>query len=175
MSGQIYDNTPFEFKANLKALQIITSPVQMVQQFVYSKMSVDSRTIGLVSLLAEYIQYLNSMITNRNNLIDDFKAEKLTLDDKIFPSVYFGMSYAGGDSHEQYRDTVFGISSYTDTSLFCCCWLCRDLNEYGQRIASRFKTEVPEKIKPEISVTDYLKISYRISANLIIVTTLGYF
>jgi len=37
------------------------------------------------------------------------------------------------------------------------------------------KTEVPEKIKREISVTYYWKISYRISVILITVTTLRYF
>ena len=35
--------------------------------------------------------------------------------------------------------------------------------------------EVPEKIKPEISITYYWKISYRIIVVLIIVTTLRYF
>ena len=35
--------------------------------------------------------------------------------------------------------------------------------------------EVPEKIKQEISITYYWKISYRISMILIIVTTLRYF
>jgi hypothetical protein len=38
-----------------------------------------------------------------------------------------------------------------------------------------FVAEVPEKIKPEISITYYWKISYRIIAVLIIMTTLRYF
>jgi len=43
------------------------------------------------------------------------------------------------------------------------------------RQLSRNTAEVPEKIKREISVTYYWKISYRISVILITVTTLGYF
>lgn len=137
-SGAIPPQTPFSFQADFRSIEPITTPVDSLSQAVFTKLTTVGRPLNIVISLAEAINRLNKTIDKRNRLIARFQAMDLPAGSNL-PALYFGFPYDGGHVNQEYPDCVEGMESYTDDLIFYSALLCRDLNEHGNRLLSRYK------------------------------------
>jgi hypothetical protein len=112
-SGEIQRDGPFDFKADLQSLPLTQHPIDILRKQVFEQLTVGGRPLSLVASLSQAIEWLNSSIEMRNQLIEKFK-ETRAPENPNFPAIYFGLPLAAGEVNLDYPNTVDGIYSYTD-------------------------------------------------------------
>lgn len=137
-AGLIQGNTPYELRADFRSLPIVSPPVAILQEVVFSRLSTTGRPLSLVASLAEAVESLNASIAKRNELIELFKEGQFPKGADL-PSLYLGLPYAEGHLNQEYGDTVKAIAQYTDDAIFFSHLLCHDLREYGLKVVERNK------------------------------------
>lgn len=152
-SGEIQRNVPFDFKADLQSLPLTQHPIDTLRKQVFEQLTVGGRPLSLVASLIQAIEWLNSSIERRNQLIEKFK-ETRAPENPNFPAIYFGLPMSAGEVNLDYPNTVDGIYSYTDDGIFYSHLLCQDLNEHGKDLATDFKKRFRGKA-PRINEADY--------------------
>jgi len=130
-AGEIGKDVPFEFRADLRTIQLPAVPLDVLRSLVFDKLSVLDRPLALVSAITGAAASLNDTISKRQALIDKFRnfspAER-----RLLPALYFGLPYAEGHMSTEYADTVEATSSLTDDVIFFSDLLCQDLYAYGE-------------------------------------------
>jgi hypothetical protein len=152
-TGQIQGNEPYTVKPAFHRLPPISSSVVMVQEVIFSRLSVTGRALITTTALTEAVENLNGAIAQRNDLIDVFKTGKYP-EGASLEHLYLGLSYAGNSVNTEYGDLVNAVTSYTDDAIFFSHLLCIDLAEYGSKLADRFQTQLKEA-PPLVSVIDF--------------------
>ena len=136
-TGQIQGNAPFSLKADFRTTPTISQPIEVLKNVVFSQLSNTGRILNLVASLDGAIESLNTAISQRNELIELFKAEKLPPTANL-PAMYLSLPYGDGHVNQQYADLVKGIASYADDSIFMSHLLCLDLVEYGKEVSDEY-------------------------------------
>lgn len=152
-TGQIQGDAPFVLKADFRTMPAVTQPLPVLQDIVFGRLSAVGRPLNLVASLGEVVENLNTAITQRNELIEMFKAGKLPPGANI-PDMYLALPYGGGHVNQQYPDLVGAISSYTDNAIFFTHLLCNDLREYGNEVAATFKKSFKDPA-PRVTEVDF--------------------
>lgn len=149
-TGEIQGNAPYQFKADFRSMPKLLTPISTIQDISFARISATGRALSLVAAVAEGLGSLNDSIAKRNELIEDFKTNKLPPGADLV-CMYFGLPYGGGHVNQEYPDTVAAIASYTDDVIFSSSLLCRDLHTYGlklrQRLVPLVRTEPPTVIE----------------------------
>lgn len=152
-AGEIPGDTPFEFQADLRSLQMPLGPIDVLRTQVYEKLSVSGRPLALVATLAGALSSLADTITNRNNLIVGFK-HLAPEAHKALPALYFGLPFGGGHVSTEYADTIEALNTLTDDVIFFSDLLCKDLADHGNRILDTYKTRFKDKLE-SINAIDF--------------------
>lgn len=142
-AGGIASDTPFEFQADLRSLQVPLVPIDVLRTQVYEKLSVSGRPLALVATLAGALTSLSDTITNRNQLIESFKR----LNPETLPALYFGLPYGDGHVSTEYADTIEAIHNLIDDVIFFSNLLCRDLTKHGNKILDKYKSRFNDKLE----------------------------
>ena len=138
LTGQIQGNVPYELKLDLRTFPTGISPIAVLQEIVFSKTGATGRPLSLASSLSSSLANLNVAIARRNELIEDFKRDRLPQGANIV-SMYLGLPYEGGHVNQEYGDIVSGIASYTDDAIFFSHLLCQDLRAHGLKVVETHK------------------------------------
>jgi gas vesicle protein len=127
-------------RIDLRNIAELSPPTELLKEIVFSRLSATERPLSLASAITEAIQNLNYSISARNNLIQAFKIGQFPPGADI-KAMYFGLEYGDGHVNQEYGDSLIGMSSHTDDVIFFCRLLCKDLRDYGLRVAARYKKE----------------------------------
>jgi cell division protein ZapA (FtsZ GTPase activity inhibitor) len=140
-------------KMNLLELHEIAPPVAHLQEIVLSRLSTAGRALASVTELADAVINLNTALKCRNELITKIKHNDFPPGAR-HEHLIFGLPYGNGQTNEEYRDTVDGISSYTDDIIFFGSELCADLCEHAEVLIIRFKKSRLGGQTPEVHEVD---------------------
>ena len=147
---------PSTLSFNLQVLILPKFPLVILRNQIFEKLSLDNRRpLMLVNSLDETVQAVNTSVTNRNRLIDAWRAAYLSPDD-ILP-LYFGLPQEGTHTiNLEYPALIDAIYQQTDDGIFYSKMLCDDLYDHNVRLINRFKqrfrADAPGAIdKPDFS------------------------
>lgn len=151
--GQIPQDQPFEFTADLRTLQMPILPIDVLQRLVFEKLSVFGRPLALTTSLAGVSASLAELMQKRAILVEQFKQLPLNADG-VVAALYFGHPFAEGRVSTEYADTLEAIFNQTDDGIFFSQLLCKDLMESGEKALAAFKRQT-KKTAEHISTVDF--------------------
>lgn len=156
-AGQIPEDQPFVFTADLRTLQMPLLPVQLIERLVFDKLSVIGRPLALTTSLAGVASTLAELMQRRSTLIEGFK--RIPPDKQgLVAALYFGRSFAQDRVSTEYADTVEALINQTDDGIFFSQLLCRDLIESGENALKEYK-RLSKKSTEHISNIDFRQAS----------------
>ncbi|TSD75209.1 hypothetical protein FFI16_001845 [Pseudomonas sp. KBS0710] len=138
---------------NLVKLDPIAPPTALLLDIVSSRISASGRALAVVSELNGAITNLNTVLKRRNDLIENLKKNDL-LHDVTEEYFYLGLRYANGQANEEYRDSIVGISNYTNDVIFFGSTLCDDLRDHAELLVTSFNKKRLGKNPPDINEFD---------------------
>lgn len=124
-------NEVFELLTDFRLLQPIITPINLLQEQIFNKISLAGHPILALNALAQAIHSLSNAIETRNNLIETYRngAVKETL-----PDFYFGLTSESGSSNSIYHDCVENILNATDDCIYFSHRLCQLLEKHADKI-----------------------------------------
>jgi hypothetical protein len=131
----------YKFSGDLRTLSASKIPIDSLKETVFSRLSINNRSLSLTSAIAESLEHLNYSIAARNDLITTFKCEKLPFGADI-TSMYFGLPFGEGHVNQEFGDCIEGMASHNNDIIFFSVLLCKDLYQHGLHTAERFKKEL---------------------------------
>jgi hypothetical protein len=102
---------------------------------VMERLSVSGRARGLVMMTLQSVERVNEVIQQRNELIKEIKQEP----HDVWVRRIFGLPIEGRGIDEGYKDSMEGLSQYTDDVIYYTRELCLELMKHGKRTEERFR------------------------------------
>lgn len=151
LRNELPPGTVTRFSADFQTLSLTILPIEILQQIVFQKLSLNGRPIALATTLGQTLHSLGMSMEKRNQLIEIYKGSELTQDQLII--LYFGLPHGGGYINNDYPSSVDAIYSQTDDGIKFAELLCADLVKHGEDLAKVFKKKfgagAPRINKPE--------------------------
>lgn len=118
----------FQFNADLMTLNTPNSPTEQIENIIFNQISITGPVLFVTPILLQSIQSIRETFTERNMLINEFRAHGSTN-----PYVYFGI---GHDNHvdQRYMNTVNGISALNDDVIGLSIMIGEALSECTERV-----------------------------------------
>lgn len=145
----------FDFHTDFRVLQILSLPLNLLQTQVFEKLSVQGRSILLLTTLGQTVTGLNDSIRKRNELIETFKARSLPSSSSELLALYFGFPFQERID-QQYSNSIEAIYRQADDAIWFSARLCSDLGEHGDQLLAKFKKRFG-KGAPNIHKPDFAK------------------
>lgn len=152
-AGEIPQDLPFEFKADLQTLQPQALPMDTLRAIVFERLSIVGRPLNLVVTLTQTVESLAESLAKRNSLIEGYKVEFAKETQRLVP-LYFGLPFGEGHVNLDYPGTIDAIYNQTDNGVFFGNLLCKDLHEHGKQLSDAFKKKFKND-PPRISEVDF--------------------
>ncbi|CAI8810402.1 hypothetical protein EMIT093MI4_10633 [Pseudomonas sp. IT-93MI4] len=108
---------------------------------MFTRLSINNRSLSLTSAIAESLEQLNYSIATRNELIKSFKSGNFSFGADII-SMYFGLPFGDGHVNQEFGDCIEGMASHNDEIIFFSVLLCKDLHQHGLYTATRFEKKL---------------------------------
>jgi hypothetical protein len=136
-----------DFHADLQTITPVIAPIQILERYVFEKISIRGRALAAAVDLVGAIDGLEKSIKYRNNLIAEIHKES-SLDPRLLAERYFGLRNANGAIDERFRASVDAIYAQTDDCIFFFRILADDLLTYGNQLrrknAWKYRLRVPK-------------------------------
>jgi hypothetical protein len=137
-NGSIERHTPLNLPMDFSTLQAISPPIKYLEEIILGKLSTAGRFVATVTALGDGVNNLNETLQKRNDLIGDYKANRLPAGAAIH-HLYLGWKYEGNKVNNDYSNTISAIDHYLNDVVFFGMTLCEELQVHGQRIAAKNK------------------------------------
>ena len=134
---------PFEVPFDLKTVELPDLPIDRLRTIVFEQISITGRPIQLSSMLLGTLAQLDALCDKRTECISRFK----TLEEPQKLCVYFGLETPDGVIDQTYPETLEGIYSLADASMFFAWLLCIDLSKHSRSIALELRRWPWQKIR----------------------------
>jgi hypothetical protein len=121
---------------DLQTTSPVQPPMENLERLIFDKVSIRGRGLAAAVELAAAIDYLNKSVLYRNALIDEFRKEQLSQQQKI--DRYFGLP-TQGVADQRFSTNVEAISKQTDDCIFFSRALADDLLTYGRQLRRRYR------------------------------------
>jgi hypothetical protein len=82
----------YAFDADLRTLTPVKSPIDQLQKIVFERVSVGTKAISVLSVLDRTLHAMDELITKRNEIVEEFKANP-----PVDVFVYFGLPTPNGE------------------------------------------------------------------------------
>jgi hypothetical protein len=150
---RLVDRGPFELPADFEGLALVSAPVEQLQAVVFDKLlSSAGRLIMLAPTLAQAVQTTNSVIAERNRLIEEFRANRRHGDNAQLLQFYFGVRDQHGNIDNRFGNSIEQLYRCTDDCIAFAEMLIGDLGTHGDGLKKRFdklfRTKAPMIHKP---------------------------
>jgi hypothetical protein len=137
----------YNFRADLQTITPVIAPIQVLERYVFEKISLRSRALAAAVDLVGAIDGLEKAIAHRNNLIAEVRKEGPVQAD-LLAERYFGLQNASGVTDERFKMNVEAIYNQTDDCIFFSRILADDLLTYGNRLrrknAWKYRLGIPK-------------------------------
>jgi hypothetical protein len=125
----------FALRADLQTLMLQKMPTEVLERYVFEKISVRGRALAAAVQLVGSIEGLANAIANRNEIIAEFRGT--SPDQRL--AKFLGLRSAEGVVDGRYRASVAGIFDQTNDCIFFSRILADDLLKYGNRLRRRHR------------------------------------
>ncbi len=127
----------FEFVVDLRRVYVPKTPLEVLNREVYETLNINGRPIAAAASIDGAMTSLQAAIEVRDAAILRVRdQEQFSEEEKA--KFYFGYPLSDGSVSTEFVDSLNGIVLYVDDVIFFSKLLCRDLQEYGERIRARF-------------------------------------
>jgi hypothetical protein len=126
----------YDFHADLQTITPVIVPIQVLERYVFEKVSVRGRALAAAVDLVGAIDGLDKSIKYRNDLIAEIHKESPVQPDLLMER-YFGLRNANGVADERFKAGVEAIYNQTDDCIFFSRILADDLLTYGNRLRQK--------------------------------------
>ncbi len=137
----------YDFHADIQTLTPVVAPTDVLERYVFEKISIHSRALAAAVDLLGAIDGLEKSINYRNELIADIHKKSPHQVDSL-AELYFGLRNANGVTDERFRVSIEAIYNQTDDCIFFSRILADDLLTYGNRLrrknAWKYRLGVPK-------------------------------
>jgi hypothetical protein len=123
----------YEFHADLQTITPIIAPIQVLERYVFEKISIRHRALAAAVDLVGAIDGLDKSIKYRNDLIAEIRKDSPIQVDKLRER-YFGLPNTNGVTDERFKANIGAIYNQTDDCIFFSRILADDLLAYGNRL-----------------------------------------
>jgi hypothetical protein len=123
----------FDFQADLQTLTPVIAPIQVLERYVFEKISIRGRALAAAVDLIGAIDGLEKAITYRNDLIAEVQKQS-PVPPNLLADRYFGLRNANGVTDERFKMNIEAIYNQTDDCIFFSRILGDDLLTYGNRL-----------------------------------------
>jgi hypothetical protein len=123
----------YEFQAELQTIAPVVVPIQVLERYVFEKISIRGRALAAAVDLVGAIDGLEKSIKYRNDLITEIQKDS-PLQGDLLAERYFGLRNANGVTDERFKANVEAIYNQTDDCIFFSRILADDLLDYGNRL-----------------------------------------
>jgi hypothetical protein len=106
-----------DFHADLQTITPVIAPIQILERYIFEKISIRGRALAAAVDLVGAIDGLEKSIKYRNNLIAEIHKES-PVDPRLLAERYFGLRNANGATDERFRASVDAIYAQTDDCIF---------------------------------------------------------
>ncbi len=141
-AGTVPPQQLFQFSADLQTLKPLFSPTEQIQRLVFSQISVTSAPLFVLPVLLATIQSLNETMSDRNRLVEDWKANPPA----DLAELYFGLE-TNGIVDQRYHTLIEGIYSQTDDVIAFSAMIADALYDHAktqrQKLRDRFRIDGP--------------------------------
>jgi hypothetical protein len=120
----------YDFHADLQTLTPVIAPINVLERYVFEKISIRGRALAAAVDLIGAIDGLEKSIKYRNELIADIHKESPHQAD-LLAEQYFGFRNANGVADERFLVSIEAIYNQTDDCIFFSRILADDLLTYG--------------------------------------------
>jgi hypothetical protein len=127
----------FELHADLQTITPVTVPTEVLQRYVFEKISISGRALAAAVDLVGAIDGLNTAIKYRNDLVMEFQKAS-PIPPSILAERYLGLRNADGATDERVRANVEAIYNQTDDCIFFSQILANDVLVYGKKLRRRY-------------------------------------
>ncbi|MER8411667.1 hypothetical protein [Mesorhizobium sp. M1342] len=144
---------PIQTAMELQTMPISKVPIDRLETVVFEKLSVNTKTLNIVIEVNKAIDALSSSLKIRNDLIQKWKDEGLTVSEFERTVRYFGFHTEKG-ADETYKQNLHAIGKYCDDCIYFTTRLDEALNEHGKRIRRnryRLFNPLPKLVEADFS------------------------
>lgn len=150
-TGQLAKGEIFHLKADLELLPRIETPVDLLMEYLFQKLSPGKRTLGLVQLLRQTAKGLAESVDQRNQLITNHKAQRAGNGDRLL-AMYFGLPTKEG-TDLSYPTIIKATYQQTDDCIFFSKEICLELMSHSLSIAGANKwLPKPNKVEFKVAI-----------------------
>lgn len=150
-NGQIPPDTVFELRVDFRSINPMIVPEKILVKQIFEEISAGARAYTLTNILIRTIDSLNRSIVSRNELINIWKNSPEKLGNNAI-RFYFGLPDSDGHVDQRYPDSIKGICSLTDDSIFFSQLLCTDLIDRGEQLKKLLGKRSPNVNRPNFSI-----------------------
>jgi hypothetical protein len=137
----------YNFRADLQTMTPVIAPIQVLERYVFEKISIRGRALAAAVDLVGAIDSLEKAIAYRNDLIAEVRKESPVQPD-LLAERYFGLTNANGVTDERFKMNIEAIYNQTDDCIFFSRVLADDLLTYGNRLrrknARKYRLGIPK-------------------------------
>jgi hypothetical protein len=116
----------------MNKLTPVTIPIGALENFIYSMNVADSRALSALSRIEGALAELNQALEMRNQLIDEFRAGGLDVED--YTLRYLGQFKEDGSVDTLYSSTMDAIEQYTDDLIFFSVYVVERLKNHSKAL-----------------------------------------
>jgi hypothetical protein len=126
----------FQFPADLPTLTPVIAPIQVLERYVFEKISISGRALAAAVDLVGAIDGLDRSIKYRNDLIAEIQKAS-PMPSELLADRYFGFPNQNGVTDERFAESVGAIYAQTDDCIFFSRILAKDLLTYGNKLRQK--------------------------------------
>ena len=147
LDGSDESNQVMDINLNLQSLENLNVPIGSIQDLVSKTTTMYGKVTSLTWSLKRSIDTANRSISNRNEILEEFRG--LKLDSQDLCNAYFGLVQESGKSDERYASSVKIISESVDDVIVFSMNLCNELNKMGMTVRNQLHGRRLRVNKPE--------------------------
>jgi hypothetical protein len=123
----------YNLQADLQTLTPVAVPIQVLERYIFEKISIRGRALAAAVDLVGAIDGLDKTIAYRNDPIAEIRKES-PLQPEILAERYFGLRNTAGVTDERFKAIIEAIYNQTNDCIFFSRILADDLLGYGNRL-----------------------------------------
>ena len=156
---EVIQPNQFEIRADLQTITPFPMPSDVLQNFVFEKITLQGRPHQLTLQIPAVWHSLSEAIINRNQIISEFK-EMYGLGN-MPPHIYFGTPDQRGHVDARYSTSIEAIYQQIEDCIWFAKTLGEDLQQHGQTVRTAFMSRFGRRSAPRVTKVDLTRAAER--------------
>lgn len=143
---ELGEDARFEGEASMLHIKIPSVPTEYISEIVFGKITAPTRTVVMLSEMAEALADMHRMVEMRDSIILKYEQNQYLTDQQRM-ELYLGLVDEHGNSDDRFPNAIYGISDLTDHCIYYSYSICEDLRKYGVELAKQVGKKAPSIVQ----------------------------